>query len=788
MLLTLENLGLDLRSALRSVRRYPIAACVAIVSLAAGIGATAVTLTVRDVLFRKFPPLYQEPRQLSRVQVDRADRPIRPAGSPVPVGLYNSWVASSGLDIAASVSRGSRDVRAGDRTETLPIRAVTPNVFSLLGVTPVTGPGFSELNSADPTVVLSHHVWRQLFDGRNDAIGQVVWIDNRPYTVAGVMPPRFWLAEMSSPVWMAVDTRTLASNEMLEVIVRRPAGMTPDMLDARLRPGVGEYARQQPGDNRLVKTRISGLEGSPVGQQLSIVLPYLLAAAVVLTLLIACANVAVLMFAQWTARDREIAIRGSIGASRGRIVQLLLTESMLIAAAGGVLGVGVVLALRALITRGGDIQDFHDLSMDPVIFVKVALVTMLAGLVTGLMPALFETGRLHVNPLNALRGSERVRQRLRHGLVIFEIAVTVALLVVASSMVDGYRRAREADLGFDTASLLTARVEREEGVRSDDVLRVVSELPGVASAAASTAVPFGMAGARAKASFAADAAAPAIDVEQVAIRGPFFEAIGVPILSGRSFESADTPAARTAIVSEALARRLFPDSTALGRTVWIGSRPHDVVGIARDYASNPFRVASDEPRVFVPLGADSTEPRLQLIVRAAGDPAPLVQALRKRITDDVTGTAVSGAHTFAQIIRIMGQEMLVGTAPLLPLISIGTLLTMAGIYGVLAFAVSRRARELAVRMAVGAAPRDLVWAVMRKTLTLVAAGAAIGIGVTYALSRVVRAGGGAGSIYDPALQAFILPLAAIAAIGLIATFLPARRAASIDPVTLLRAD
>jgi len=178
-----------------------------------------------------------------------------------------------------------------------------------------------------------------------------------------------------------------------------------------------------------------------MARQLSFVVPYILAAAVLLTLLIACANVAVLMIAQWTARDREIAIRASIGASRWRIVRSLLMESTIIAAAGGALGVAVALVLRAIVARSSDAV-FLDLSLDPGVLARVMLITLTAGLVTGLAPALYETRQLHANPLRALRGSDRVRQRMRHGLVVFEIAVTFALLVVTTSMIDGYRRAR----------------------------------------------------------------------------------------------------------------------------------------------------------------------------------------------------------------------------------------------------------------------------------------------------------------------------------------------------------
>jgi predicted permease len=779
----LELIRQDLRAALRSVRRYPVAAAIAIISLAAGIGATAVTLTIRDVVFRNFPPLYREPAHLSQVQVGPADRPIRAAGSPAPVDLFTTWTATPGLQIAGSLSRGARTVRTGDRTETVAVRAVTPNTFGLLGVAPIVGTGFSDSTNG---VMLSYRAWQRLFDGRMDVAGQPLWIDGRPHTVTGVMPERFWLSDMSSPVWTPLDPRALASDDAIETIVRRPAGLTAAGLDAQLRAGLDEYARRQPDANRRFNLRVSGVEGTPMARHLSFVVPYILAAAVLLTLLIACANVAVLMIAQWTARDREIAIRASIGASRGRIVRSLLMESTVIAAAGGALGVGVALVLRTIVARGSDAV-FLDLSLDPGVLASVMLVTLSAGLLTGLAPALYETRRLHANPLRALRASDRVRQRMRHGLVVFEIAVTLALLVVTASLVDAYRRAHRADVGFDIRPLLTARVENPDGVQSDEVLRVTSGLPGVAAAAASTSVPFGAHGETVRVSAAAEGSA-SIPVERAEIRGPFFAALGVPIVAGRTFADGDAPAARGIVVNAALARRLFGDRDALGAAVWIASVPYDVVGVAADYASNPFRAAADEPRVFVPLAGDAAPRQLQVLVRAAGDPARLVQPLRREVSQALPGAAVTSAETFTGIIRIGGQEILVTTAPLVPLISIGTLLTLAGIYGVLAFAVSRRARELAVRVAVGAAPRDLIWLVARHTLRLVALGAGIGLTVTFGLSRVVRAGGGAGSIWDPGFEAFAVPVAAIVVIGLIATWLPARRATGANPSTLLRAE
>ena len=202
-------------------------------------------------------------------------------------------------------------------------------------------------------MILSHRVWQELFDQRTDAIGRVFWIDDEAHTIIGVMPERFWFSDMDSPIWTTLDPRTLAPDARVGVVVRRPAGASHAALEARLQNGLADYAQQLPAGQRQLALRASGLEGTPIGHQMSFVLPYVLGTAVLLTLLIACANVAILMIAQWTAREHEIAIRASIGATRGRIVRSLLTESVLVAACSGILGVCVTFALRGWIVRNG---------------------------------------------------------------------------------------------------------------------------------------------------------------------------------------------------------------------------------------------------------------------------------------------------------------------------------------------------------------------------------------------------------------------------------------------------
>jgi putative ABC transport system permease protein len=789
-LMWLDHLRQDARGGARSVMRYPIAALVAIVSLAAGIGATTATLTIRNVVFHRPPPSYSQPEQLSRIQIGRPDRPIMPIGGYVAGQLYAIWHDALGSAIAAATpSRGTKDVRTADRTDTVTVRAGSPNLFAMLGVSPALGRLFSDAASDGvPEAVLTYRVWQRLFDGRADVLGATVWIDNQPHTVVGVLPARFWFSEMNSPIWVRLDHEAASAEDALHVTVRRTPAVTPDMLASQLQVGLVQYASRLSAGDRQLRLKVSSVDGTPIGDHVSILLPYVLATCVLLTLLIACANVAILMIAQWTSREHEIAIRASLGASRGRIVRALLTESVLLAMAGGALGVCVTFALRGvLVYRGGVYVSFYNLAIDPRVLLQSALITVLSGIVAGIAPALYETRRLHANPLCAISTSDRVRQRWRHALVVLEITVTIALLVVTSSMVEGIQRARAAQLGFRTTPLLSARVENPGGVPAAQVLDVVSSLPGVAVAAAATSVPLAAFGPRERA--ASDSAGSnAIVVERATISAAFFSVLDVPVRDGRAFTGQDSPTTRTAIVNESLAHRLFPRRGAVGGRLWLGQTAYDVVGVVADYSNDPLQPQDFASKLFLPMApASSDAKRLQLVIRAAADPVPLVQVVRRGIRDAAPGNTVTSAFTFDQIVAVMSQEMLVGTAPLAPLIAIGMLLTTAGIYGVLAFAITRRSRELAVRVAIGASRRDLVRLVTAHSLRLVALGSTCGIGATFALARIVRASGGAGTIYDPAWPAFVIPLVIVSVIGAVATWIPSRRAMRINPAEVLRA-
>ena len=383
------------------------------------------------------------------------------------------------------------------------------------------------------------------------------------------MPDRFWFTAMNAPIWIPLDRARLSADDLLTVVARRQAGVTPEGLVDMLQPSLAAYTRQLPESNRQRRLKTFPVDGTPMGHAMALLLPYVLGASVVLTLLIGCANVAVLMIAQWTAREHEIAIRASLGASRGRIARALVTESVLLAVAGGVFGVCATYALRGiLVSRTRGESAFFDLSIDPHILVQAALITLATGILAGMAPALYQTRRLHTNPLTTLASPDRIRQRWRHALVVLEIAVTIALLVETGGMIDGYRRALNAEMGFERGPLLSARIENTGGIPIAPLLDAVSRVPGVASATAATTMPLAFMSPGASRRVARDPAGGAkAAAEEASVTPGFFSTLGVPLLAGRDLSAAESTRSRIAIINQALARQLFAGQDPIGQRV-----------------------------------------------------------------------------------------------------------------------------------------------------------------------------------------------------------------------------
>lgn len=787
----LDHLRQDVRGAVRSVARYPVGFAIAVISLGAGIGAATSTLVVRDAVFLAPPPSYAEPETLSLVGVSTPQR----ARGPVPAGLYRQWLQDERLagGLAASHSVAFRDVRVEDRLDSASVRAVTAELFARLGVAPARGVPFEEWPDASQApAIVSHAAWHRLLGGRSDVVGLPISIDGQPHTIIGVMPERFWFAAMDGPVWTRLDVDTLGDDAQLDVVLRRPSELTQAALAEYLRSRADDFAAKQPTGSRDLRARLDSIGGTPMGRQVGPMVIVLLSSAVLLTLLIACTNVAVLMMAQWTTREHEIAVRASLGGARARIVRSLLAESMLIALAGGLLGVLLTLALRGVLVRNSSFARFFDFSIDPLVWAQCALMTIAAGLLTGIAPALYETGRLHVNPLRAIRGCDRVRQRWRHALVIFEIATTVALLVVTAAMLGSYRRTVNAEPGFDTHPLVNLRVELSPAVSVPRILERVRGIPGVMDAEAATVVPYFAAGPQL--GVAGDSGHGTMLKAERVVAGPrYFAALGVAVKAGRTFNDLDVAGAPpVVVVNDVVAGALWPGTDPVGRVVWIEGAPYRIVGVVAGYAHNALR--QPRPTVVLPLAQVPNLPtRMQILVRThlslasdtdwQGTPSALVQSLRREVMALGPGTVV-GVTTMDQLIAVSGQEILVGTAPLAPLILIALLLTAAGIYGVLAFAITRRATELALRVAVGATRADVLRLVALHSVRLLGIGMTLGVGATFALTRVAQ---GRGGMFDsPGWQTFVIPVVVILAVGVLGTLIPMHRALQIEPAQLLR--
>lgn len=779
---TFDHLRIEWRDAWRRVRHYPLAATVAIVSLGAGIGAGAATLLVRDAVFRNPPPLYQQPGQLMRVLVHTPDG----RRHAVPGALAQVWMEDRppALGLGAATPTRGGDARAGERIFPAPLQRVTPGLFPLLGVDALVGRTFDRRGSpADAqAAVLAHRVWLEIFGGRADAIGQTVVIDGEPCTVIGVMPPRFWVDSTGTGVWRLLDPRTLASSDGVEVLARRAPAVTEAAAASQLARTLAAATPRLPESMRDARVTPASVAGTPLGRQVAPYVVWLLGAAVGFTLLIACTNVAVLMLAQWTLREQEVAIRASLGASRASLVRALLSEAMLLAVAGGALGVATTFALRGLlVARLGGTAPF-DLSLDRALLWQTPAIVLGAGLLAGLAPALYETRRLALSPRAAAHAHERVRQRFRHALVVFEIAVTGALLVVTGALVSAWQRTLAYDPGFDPRRVIAARVSGEAGLPFETLLERARRMPGVRNAALSNSVP--MAASGPDAIIGVDVAGTlTITAERAIVSPDYLALVGLPVRRGRALPHQDGSAsARVALVNDIVAQRLWPAGGEIGRQIYVDGVAHEVVG--RVAARAETALGRPRATLYVPLAQMTPAPtHLEVVVLSAGDASRIAAPLRAALAS-APGTRVLRLATLRDVQRVAGEEILATVFPLLPLIATAVLLAATGIYGVLAFAMSRRARELAVRLALGASRRDIVSLVAAQGLRLVGAGAVCGIGATWLLTRAAQ---GAGGVFDrPGWATFGAAGILLAVIGIAATWLPARRAMRLDPAAVLR--
>ena len=823
--------GHDLRVALRQLIGTPVVTLVAVLSLALGIGAnTAIFSLVNGLLLRPLP--VKDPRQLALLQGGNQDSAGR---SSFTFPIWEELRRRPGLvDNAFAWTEARFDLANGGVAEFVDGIWTTSGMFDTLGVAPSVGRTFTGSDDRPgggpdgPVVAISHALWQRRFGAAADIVGRRITLDRIPFTIVGVMPPGFFgpsvgqRAEVVIPIGAEPLVRGKESvlgardSWWLSVMVRLEPGRSIEAATAALRAAqpqirsatlpVGEWPAQDL--DRYLDAKLT-LVPAATGDS-SIRARYgrpLLAVmvVVVLVLLIACANIANLQLARATARRHEWSVRRALGASRWRLVRLLLTESLVLSTVGAGLGLWISRWGSRLLVQQLSAQNltvFLDLSPDWRVLAFTSGVTVGTALLFGAAPALRAAG---VAPLEAIKEQGRGaggRASVAGGLVMAQVALSLMLVVAAALFLRTFARLATLDLGFEPARVLVVTMDAQSTQLESSsrlalyerVLEAVQALPGVERAALSSVVP--VSGYMSANRFEVSGGVALADAQRGAFRNQvtpgFFETYGQRLVAGRAFTDRDRDGApRVAIVNAAFARRFLHGASPLGHTVRVSRavRPEpdmEIVGVVADAA---YRRVRDPlpPTVYSPVAqttTGSTPTEYNLSVRAASEsPAQLSRSIADTIGSENPALTLTFRPLAEQISASLSQErivaMLSGFFGALALLLAGL-----GLYGVTSYAVSRQRTEIGIRMALGATPRSVVRLVLSRVTTLVAAGVAIGTGVSLWASPFVST-----LLYgleprDPATLAGSALV--LAAVGGLAAWLPAYRASRIDPAQVLR--
>ena len=811
----MDTLLQDIRFGLRQLRRTPGFTLAAVLALALGIGATTAIFSVLDrVVLRPLP--YPDPDRLTMVwEVNDSKGLPHERISPVNFGDYHA-LTHVFEDAAAWWYPQLTLTETGH--EPLRVNAIetTPNFFHVLGVQPALGAGFPKTPaySRETIAVISHRLWRERFGGDPSIVGKSIALNGPLFTVVGVMPQGFQYPN-DTDVWHRITwdvTQHSRGAHFMESLFRLKPGMTPEAANTELRALAKRLGVENPSTNGEYSARAIPLATEIVG----FFRPALFAlfGAAGFLLVITCTNVASLLLARATVREREVAVRAAIGASRGRLVRQFLTESVLLAMVGTALGVLVaVAAVKALVaTTPVELPRLAGVGVDLRMLLFAVVMAAVTAIAFGVVPAMLMARGDMQRPLKESgRGGDGsgARRRARSTLVVAEIGLAVMLLVGAALLARSFQRLVEQDPGFKPANAVTARVELPYSYSDwpkiadfyDRLLTSLRAEPGVSIAGASNFLP--LEAAWRGPFFIQGRPQPRSGDEPQAqhqtVDEEYFRAIGVPLVKGRFFDPRDTAAAPpVVIVNEALARRQWPGEDAVGKSVMspisvVGPMgrslmpPHSIFQVVGVVASvkNTTLVRDAEPAIFYTQRQFPFR-GLNIVVQGKGDPAALLGAVRTSVQRLDPNLPLASARTLD---RIVGEatdrpRALMALMGVFAALALG--LSALGIYSVLSYSVNQRRQELSVRMALGAQPRDVLWLVVRQGLWLAMIGGAAGAVGALAIGRAMSSllyGVSAGDA-----TAFGVALALAVVTTLAACLLPARRAAGLDPLQGLRAD
>jgi putative ABC transport system permease protein len=803
----------DIRYAVRTLIKSPAFTIAAVLCLSLGIGVNATIFScVRALLLRPFP--YRSPDELVAIGEAHPTRGWHMNAVSYP--NFRSWQSDNRTLGSIGIYSGtSFNLASGGGADYIHGANVSWTMFHVLGVSPRLGRDFREEEDrvgAPNVAIVSDRVWRDRLQGRPDAVGQSININGVPHTVIGVMPPGFEFPSQSG-AWttMQLDPMAQRGNHSWQVMGRLKPGVTVDQSAADLARIASGLETLYPSSNTGWSAEVQSLREYQAGNFRPMLI--IMTASVAFVLLIACANVANLLLARAAVRQREMAVRVALGADSWRVVRQLLTESVLVALAGATLGIafayGFLQWIKASILGGTPF--WMRFTIDGPVLAFTIAVAVLTGVLFGLVPAL-QSARPNLNETlrdAGARGASagRARQRLRSGLVVGEVALSLVLLVGAALLVRSFLIMQQVKPGFDPTHLLTMRVTMQGPAYDstykrfnllDGLLQRLNSRPGIVSAAVTNNIPLG--GSNNNSFFLPEAhefklgGEPLLEIRWVSPR--YLETLKVPLLAGRMFtqqEWADSSVnGRVAVVNRYTAEKFWnTPQAALGKRFKFGSaddtlnRWITIVGVAEDIKHKQLTATEPDFQGYMPYRQGGWS-SASLVVRTAGDPTRatgLVLAALKE--SDPLLPAFRILSMDASIERSYWQQALYGKM-FAAFAAIALALAAVGVYGVISYAVSQRTQEIGVRVALGAQHADVLRLVLRDGVRLGSAGIGIGLVGALVVTRFLRSMLFGVSPFDP--MSFVAVASTLAVIALLATYVPARRAAKVDPVEALRYD
>jgi putative ABC transport system permease protein len=799
----------DLKYAWRTIRRSPGFALAVVLTLALGIGAnSAIFSVVHAVLLRPLP--FGEPDRLVRLYGRYPE--VGRTGTSLPD--FQDWRAQSHSFAQMAARYNAAFVLTGEgEPERVIADRVTANFLGTFGVRPALGRSFlpeeEQVGGDDRVVILDYGYWQRRFAGDPRIVGRQIQLSGQPFQVVGIAPKDFRIArdvDLYAPA--RADTTMPRRAEFLDVYARLKPGVTVQQADADLAAVLRHLAEEYPATNATIRSEVVGLQDDMVQG----VRPALLAfmGAVALVLLIACANVANLLLARAATRDREVAVRVALGAGRARLMRQLLTESVVLAIIGGALGLAMATWAVAAV-RGTDVRFLPrqgEISIDGTIVAFTLVLSVVTGLLFGLAPAIrLSRGSLHATLREGARGATGGSlARVRGALVLGEVAVALMLLVGAGLLIRSFDKLTKVDLGFEPSQVLTYSVtfpsakfgDRDQAAPLyDALLERAKALPGVQQAALSADLPMGGAS---YLSFSIQGrpdrperpgAAPE-DMQPFAVSPDYFATMHIPLKRGRLITAADRAGATpVAVISEEAARRFFADGRdPIGSRLTFGNPANPkttwmtIVGIVGNIAQEGVTA---KPYAQLYQSIDQSPTRVVYVsLRSDRDPLLLASSVRGTVRAVDPDLLVNDIQTLEDrvsqnIARPRLSVLLIGAFS-----AIALLLAAIGIYGVMAYTVAQRTREIGVRMALGADPHEVKQLVVRQGMRPALIGVAVGLVAAFAATRLIASLLYGVSAVDP-LTFVLVPLFLIA-VALLATYLPARRATRVPPTVALQAE